>query len=272
MYLNIKKLIDIGSNFIKTWGSIYPAFKFKANTAYGEREWKSNPIWYSSAVTNFGIKMMGNIPIRKFCGADRVRSDTDLGPDTGNTGACPSGKTGNTYWSGTNTPYMIGMDFEKNPMKDNKEYGETKDPYGVRNVQIGPMTLSWARSHDITVQMFADYDFTDYMGEFKVRIPTGKTSKEDDYYYFKKNGAPVYCTNSEWCAGGCGPLDTRDDCACKLDNYYNGCKPKVHMGMKWERPSQPDTGEPKSDTLDAVKKVRPRALLPPPPHDLPPLL
>jgi hypothetical protein len=61
-----------------------------AQTAYGKKVYKLKPFGYKS----YGLKLLGNVPVRKSCGAKRVRSLEDLGYDTGNTEPCADGYDG----------------------------------------------------------------------------------------------------------------------------------------------------------------------------------
>ena len=86
------------------------------------------------------------------------------------------------------------MDFEKDPTNNNKPI--TGNPYGMQNIQIGPMTLDYARRHKLKVELFGHHTYTGKIGELELSIPSGKRKQNDDVFYFKNSGVKAQCTNA----------------------------------------------------------------------------
>ena len=89
------------------------------------------------------------------------------------------------------------MDFEKDPTNGNQPI--TGNPYGMQNIQIGPMTLNYAKKHPLKVELFGHYTYTGKIGELELSIPNhgSLTKHRDSTFYFKNNdGVRAQCTNT----------------------------------------------------------------------------
>lgn len=115
----------------------------------------------------------------------------------------------------------------------------------MKRIQIGPMTLSNARS-PIKVELYGDWNYKDKIGETTMQIPRGGTKKrEAQTYYFMNGGDHAKCAR-----GWVGPAlkffndlylsgqDGRDTCNCLLtdEGRAGGCNVHMVASLSWEKP------------------------------------